>query len=226
MEGGDDIQGTEVLHGRSRDSTPSDVITILAPEPASIRAPYQGEDSRVTLLRNFDDKLQEWVAPFFAGKFVEQEGQPDNPITISIEMARFYQLITRGSIQVLEKLQSEKGQLECDSWKLQSENQHLQQHNWQLQAEWHEMKARTCFLESEYDQLKVKHSALEKKELEWEHTVACLDKSNNNLREQLDAVERGCMAQGEATIEMCAERKTETREEEGEGGSRKRRRGE
>ena len=108
---------------------------------------------------DFDDKLQEWVAPIFAGKFVEQEGQPDNPITISIEMARFYQLITQGSIrefsyhsliaipnllssfpEVLEKLQSEKGQLECDSWKLQSQNQQLQQHNWQLQAEWHEMK--------------------------------------------------------------------------------------
>ena len=74
-------------------------------------------------------------------------------------MAHFYQLITRGSIrgfayhlliailnllssfsEVLEKLQSEKGQLECDNWKLQSENQHLQQHNWQLQAEWHDMK--------------------------------------------------------------------------------------
>ncbi|KAH7378935.1 hypothetical protein BKA64DRAFT_765876 [Cadophora sp. MPI-SDFR-AT-0126] len=163
MEGGDDIQGTQVLHSRSRESTPSDVATSLAPEPASIRAPYQGEDSRVTLLRNFDDKLQEWVAPFFAGKFVEQEGQPDNHITISIEMARFYQLITRGSIP------------------------------------------RIAFLESEYDQLKVKHSALEKKELELERTVACQDKSNSNLREQLDAVERGCMAQGEVTIEMYAE---------------------
>ncbi|KAH7309361.1 hypothetical protein BKA65DRAFT_559574 [Rhexocercosporidium sp. MPI-PUGE-AT-0058] len=157
MEGGDDIQGTQVLHSRSRESTPSDVATSLAPEPASIRAPYQGEDSRVTLLRNFDDKLQEWVAPFFAGKFVEQEGQPDNHITISIEMARFYQLTTRGAIP------------------------------------------RTTFLESEYDQLKVKNSALEKKELEW-------DKSNSNLQEQLDAGERGCTAQGEVTIEMCAER--------------------
>ena len=86
-------------------------------------------------------------------------GQLDNPITISVEMARVYQLITRGSIrefayhlliaipnllssfsEVIEKLQSEKGQLECDNWKLQSENQHLQQHNWQLQAEWHDMK--------------------------------------------------------------------------------------
>jgi hypothetical protein len=108
---------------------------------------------------DLDDKLQEWVAPFFAGKFVEQEGQPDNHITISIEMARFYQLTTRGSIreftyhlliaipnllssfsEVLEKLQSEKGQLEYDSGKLQSDNQQLQQHSWQLQAEWHEMK--------------------------------------------------------------------------------------
>ncbi|PVH67498.1 hypothetical protein DL98DRAFT_600428 [Cadophora sp. DSE1049] len=33
MEGGDDIQGTEVLHGRSKESTPSDVTAILAPEP-------------------------------------------------------------------------------------------------------------------------------------------------------------------------------------------------
>ncbi|PVH72071.1 hypothetical protein DL98DRAFT_539514 [Cadophora sp. DSE1049] len=102
MEGGDDIQGTQALHGRSRESTPSDIATTLAPEPASIRAPYQGEDSRVTLLRT-----------------------------------------------------------------------------------------RASSLESEYDQLKVKHSALEKKEIEWERTVACLDKSNSNLREQLDAVEHG-----------------------------------
>ncbi|KAH7370277.1 hypothetical protein BKA65DRAFT_471498 [Rhexocercosporidium sp. MPI-PUGE-AT-0058] len=139
---------------------------------ASIRAPYQGEDSRVTLLRT----------PFFAGKSVEQEEQPDNLITISIEMARFYQLITRGSIP------------------------------------------RTAFLESEYNQLKVKHSALEKKELEWERTITCLNKSNSNLREQLDAVERGYTAQGEVTIEIYTERKTETTEEEGEGRSRKRRR--
>tara|TARA_R110002060_G_scaffold13094_1_gene18637 strand:+ start:790 stop:918 length:129 start_codon:yes stop_codon:yes gene_type:complete len=40
----------------------------------------------------------------------------------------------------------------------------------------------------------------------------------------LDAVERGCTAQGEVTIEMYAERKAEIREEEGEGRSRKRRR--
>ncbi|KAH6701354.1 hypothetical protein BKA61DRAFT_582434 [Leptodontidium sp. MPI-SDFR-AT-0119] len=91
------------LHSRSRESTPSDVTAILAPKPASIRAPYQGEDSRVTLLRTIPNLL----SPF---------------------------------LEVLEKLQSEKGQLEYDSWKLQNDNQQLQQHSWQLQAEWHEMK--------------------------------------------------------------------------------------
>ena len=70
--------------------------------------------------------------------------------------------------------------------------------------------------------LAVKHSALEKKEIEWERKVACLDKSNSNLREQLDAVERGCTSQGEVTIETCATRKMKTRQEEGEGPSRKR----
>ncbi|KAF4637536.1 hypothetical protein G7Y89_g539 [Cudoniella acicularis] len=73
------------LHGLSGDSTLSDVATSLAPEPASIRALYQGEDSRVTQLRHLDDKLQEWAAPSFGGKFEEQEGQPDNQVTISIE---------------------------------------------------------------------------------------------------------------------------------------------
>ena len=42
--------------------------------------------------------------------------------------------------EVIEKLQSEKGQLEYDSWKLQVENQGLKQNNWQLPIEWHEMK--------------------------------------------------------------------------------------
>ncbi|KAK0113128.1 hypothetical protein ONS95_014828 [Cadophora gregata] len=189
IEGGDDVQVNQVLHGHSRESTPPDVANNLAPESASIRAPYLGEDSRVTLLRNLDDKFQNWASPLFVVNSVG--GQLDNPITISIEMARVYQLITRGSIQVIEQLQSEKGQLEYDSWKLQVENQGLQQNNRQLPIEWHEMKARICFLESENDGLKVKHSALEKKEIEWERKVACLDKSNSNLREQLDAVERG-----------------------------------
>ncbi|KAG4410877.1 hypothetical protein IFR04_015989 [Cadophora malorum] len=172
IEGGDDVQVNQVLHGHSRESTPPDVANNLAPESASIRAPYLGEDSRVTLLRNLDDKFQNWASPLFVGNSVG--GQLDNPITISIEMARVYQLITRGSIQ------------------------------------------------SENDGLKVKHSTLEKKEIEWERKVACLDKSNSNLREQLDAVERGCTSQGEVTIETCATRKMKTRQEEGEGPSRKR----
>lgn len=179
------------LHGHSRESTPSDVANNLDPESvwynfhfglatsdwplyqASIRAPYLGEDSRVTLLRSklaliapiytpltsvdLDDKFQNWASPLFVGNSVG--GQLDNPITISIEMARVYQLITRGSIrefayhmliaipnllssfsEVIEQLQSEKGQLEYDSWKLQVENQGLKQNNWQLPIEWHEMK--------------------------------------------------------------------------------------
>ncbi|MAD81944.1 MAG: hypothetical protein CL912_03185 [Deltaproteobacteria bacterium] len=72
--------------------------------------------------------------------------------------------------------------------------------------------------------LAVKHSALKKKEIEWERKVACLDKSNSNLREQLDTVECGFTSQGEVTIETCAACKTKTRQEEGEGRSRKRRR--
>ncbi|XMA20778.1 hypothetical protein WAI453_013569 [Rhynchosporium graminicola] len=84
-----DIPGIQILHGRSI-STLSVIATSLVLEPASIRVPYQGEDARVTLLRNFDDQLQEWAAPRFARSSMEKEGRSDNNVIMSLEIARLY----------------------------------------------------------------------------------------------------------------------------------------
>ncbi|KAL5325353.1 hypothetical protein ACEPPN_006478 [Leptodophora sp. 'Broadleaf-Isolate-01'] len=141
----DAIQAAKILHDSARVLTPSDMA--LAPELASVRAPYLGEDSRVTQLRYFDEKLQEWAAPNF-GDHLEKQEQYIVQIGMTVELARFYQLTTRGAIR---DLQRKRGQLERDLWELQSKYATLERNHWSTCADLTPARERESLYQSEHE---------------------------------------------------------------------------
>ncbi|PVH71746.1 hypothetical protein DL98DRAFT_520906 [Cadophora sp. DSE1049] len=126
----DSTQDSQSLIEPARASTPSDMATILAPELASFQAPYYGEDSRITQLRHLDDQLQQLAAPYFEDRLQKQKKeQKIKQVGFSVELARLYQLTTRGAIQVIEDCQRHKGQCERDLEELKSRYERLQLDN-------------------------------------------------------------------------------------------------